>query len=67
MGLPKQGSTEQIMAKALTNETLATRISMIQDNRRAFDKKTTDALLGEAQVRLQWPSVYDCHKAGDRS
>jgi thiamine biosynthesis protein ThiC len=61
MGLPKQGSTEQIMAGAMTNKALATRIGLILNNRRAFDKRTADAVLAEAQRRLYWADAYAKH------
>jgi thiamine biosynthesis protein ThiC len=61
MGMPKQGSTEQIMAGAMTNKALATRIGLILNNRRAFDKRTADAVLAEAQRRLYWADAYNKH------
>ena len=57
-----QGSMEQIIAKSMTNETLAHRVGMIRDNRRAFDKAQTDAFLDEAQTRLRWSDVYLKHR-----
>jgi hypothetical protein len=66
-GMPKQGSTEQRMANALTNKALATRIGLILNNRRAYDKKTTDAFLAEAQRRLYWADAYNKHMDGEKS
>lgn len=60
-GYPKQGSAEQQMAAALTNEALGIRVHHVRDNRRAYDKKTADALLDEAGKRLLWSSSYRRH------
>jgi hypothetical protein len=49
-----QASPVVVMARALTDEALAQRLSGIRDNRRRFDKATTDALLEEAARRLRW-------------
>lgn len=54
MGMPKNGSPLQLAMRALTNQELSTRVSMIRDNRRAFDKETSDAILDEAQRRIRW-------------
>ena len=59
--LPRNGSAVQIMARSLTNQALAVRISMILGNRRAFDKVTTDALLEESERRLRWQDAYEAH------
>lgn len=58
----QQGNTEQILANTLTNKTLGVRVSMIQANRRAFDKRMTDAILEEAAKRLTWTDNYTKHE-----
>jgi hypothetical protein len=55
--MPTNGTTEEVAARALTNEALAQRLSMLQSNRRAFDRKLADALLSEAARRLQWKTA----------
>ena len=60
--MPTQGSLEQILAKAMTNQALAQRLDMIAANRRSIDKKATDAYLAEAANRLRWNDVYDKHR-----
>lgn len=61
MTTPLNGSTEQIAARAMTNDTLAHRVSMLVSNRRSFDKKLADAILAEAATRLTWPDNYAKH------
>lgn len=67
-GQPTNGTAEQIMAKALTNQALSQRIGMIRNNRHSLDKATADAILDEAATRLMWRDVYDNHaiKAGGK-
>ena len=59
--MPTNGTTEQTLAKALTNVALAHRIEMILANRRAFSKAQADAYLDEAAIRLRWRDVYVRH------
>jgi hypothetical protein len=61
-GMPLMSSVEERMARALTNATLAARLDSIRNNRRAFDKTTTDALLEEAARRLRWADAYENHR-----
>lgn len=61
MNGPKQGSTEQIIASALTNPTLSIRLTMLKNNRREFDKNQADAFLEEAARRLYWADAYLKH------
>lgn len=58
MGAPLQGNVDQITVRAMTNEAMANRLSMLKDNRRSFDKSFADALLEEAARRFQWPDAY---------
>lgn len=59
--MPTNGTAVQIMAGALTNRALSVRIAALRDNRRAYDKATTNALLDEAQRRLYWQDAYAKH------
>lgn len=61
--MPTNGTTEEVLAKTLTNETLAHRVSMLRDNRRAFSKAQADAFLAEASARLRWADIYSKHEA----
>lgn len=62
--MPTNGTAVQIMASALTNRALSIRIAALRDNRRAYDKATTNALLDEAQRRLYWQDAYEKHAEG---
>jgi hypothetical protein len=39
---------------------------MVLSNRRAFDKKTTDAILAEAARRLYWADAYAKHNDSEK-
>lgn len=59
MGLPQQGTTEQILARSLTNEALAQRVDMIAAKPQEFTRKQRDEYLIEAARRLRWPDAYE--------
>jgi hypothetical protein len=60
-GLPRQGTTHEILANSLTNMALATRLRMIEHNRRTFSRGLGDAFLAEAARRLYWLDAYEAH------
>ena len=60
-GLPTNGTTEQILARSLTNQALASRLDLFRHNRRHFDKVQADAYLDEASRRLRWADAYQNH------
>jgi hypothetical protein len=62
MAGPTNGTVEEILASAMTNQALAQRLSVIRWSRRSFSKAQTDALLEEAAKRLRWPDTHAAHQ-----
>ena len=62
MGMPTNGSPEEIEARGLSNRDLAFRIEGLVVRRRGYNKPLADAMLTEAARRLRWTDAYDNHK-----
>lgn len=58
---PTQGSTEQILARSLTNAALAVRCDQLAYSPRSYTREERDAFLNEAARRLRWPDAYVTH------
>jgi hypothetical protein len=62
MGMPTNGTSEEITVRGLSNSALANQVGTVAHRRRAFPKRYTDVLLAEAKRRLRWADAYGAHQ-----